>query len=177
MTLPRRTVLVGGPLALLSLPVLSASARAEAAARTLPPGTRLLLLRHFDRDGAHLGAAGLARAAALPGVIADLPLQALYTRPIGRNQDSARPLAEARGLEMQLLGTASGDDGVAPQLLDLAAGRSVIWIGNTTNLRAIWELLGLPGPAPTGYGELVVVEPGPDGRARVTDRRTVPATG
>lgn len=132
----------------------------------LAPGTRILIVRHFDRDGEDLSDLGRARAAELPDVIADIPLDAIYTRVLGRNQDSARPLAEARGMEMQMLNPAT----VHERLLPLAEGRSVIWIGNRDNLRALWRQLGLRDEPPFTYGEVAIVTPGLTGRARVTRR-------
>ncbi|MBF9057968.1 hypothetical protein HKCCSP123_02115 [Rhodobacterales bacterium HKCCSP123] len=81
-------------------------------------------------------------------MVSDIPLDALYTRPTGRNQDSARPLSEARTLPIQFIGASVEDGDVASQVLEDAAGRSIIWIGNSTNLNPIWEMLGLPGEAP-----------------------------
>ncbi len=55
-----------------------------------------------------------------------------------------------------------------------AAGRTVIRIGNRPNLRGLWDLLGPPGEPPMTYGDLVVVEPDPNGGNRVAERRIVP---
>jgi hypothetical protein len=176
MKTTRRTLFLGGAALGLTACVGTGGTVSRGDTRRLPEGTRLLIVRHFDRDGEDLSREGHARAALLPAVIADIPLDAIYTRQIGRNVDSTRPLARARGMEMQML-SGLGPDGTLPdQVIDAASGRSVIWVGNRDNLREIWEVLALPGEPPLTYGEVFVVEPGRNGRARVTERRMVPVS-
>ena len=166
MKTTRRTLLLGGVALGLTACVGTGGTVSRGDTRTLPEGTRLLIVRHFDRDGEDLSREGRARAALLPSVIADIPLDGISTRP----------LARARGMEMQML-SGLGPDGTLPdQVIDAASGRSVIWVGNRDNLREIWEVLALPGEPPLTYGEVFVVEPGRNGRARVTERRMVPVS-
>jgi len=73
---------------------------------------RLLLIRHGQtpsnvgnhldtaRPGAGLTALGLEQAAALPRLLADEPIGALYASTLVRTQLTGQPLAEERGLEI-----------------------------------------------------------------------------
>lgn len=71
--------------------------------------TLVLLIRHGDTDvagrvltgrgaGVHLNARGHAQAAAVPGRLGAMALQALWASPLERAQETAAPLARARGL-------------------------------------------------------------------------------
>ncbi len=73
----------------------------------------LLLIRHALNDwtgkrlpgwtpGIHLNEAGRAQAAALARRLADVPLVAIYSSPLERTLETARPLAEAHGLTVQV---------------------------------------------------------------------------
>ena len=46
---------------------------------------------------------GLTQAASLPGRLADEPIEAVYASPLTRAQQTATPLAESLGLEVQIL--------------------------------------------------------------------------
>jgi broad specificity phosphatase PhoE len=72
--------------------------------------TRLVLVRHAETDGAMRGRcygrldvalspAGREQAAALARGLAALPLTAVYTSPLARALDTARPITAAHGLE------------------------------------------------------------------------------
>ncbi|MBF9035016.1 histidine phosphatase family protein [Rhodobacterales bacterium HKCCE2091] len=127
--------------------------RARAA---LAPGSTLILLRHTEREGDALTPEGHARAAALVPALSGLPIDAIYTTTYNRNLQTAAPLATARGLAVERL-TA---DNPVEDLVTLGAGRSIVWIGNTTNLDPIWDDLGAPGAAPVEYGDLFILRPG-----------------
>ena len=74
----------------------------------------LLLIRHGENDfvkedrlpgripGIHLNAHGQAQAAALAENLKKLPLRAIYASPLERAVETATPLAQATGLELQL---------------------------------------------------------------------------
>ena len=148
--LTRRTLL----LALAALPA--------ACAATGPTNTtRLIVLRHADRHAGNpeLNATGVARAAALPGAVADLAIDAILIPDIDRNRVSAAPLAAARGLPVQVVAPVTIDTGgLARALLDARPGGTVVWIGNTTNLITLWEELDAPGDPPLGYGDIVLLD-------------------
>jgi probable phosphomutase (TIGR03848 family) len=74
----------------------------------------LLLLRHAVTEhtgarlsgwmpGLHLSEAGREQAEALAGRLAPLPLDAIYASPLERCQETAAPLAEAKGLKVETL--------------------------------------------------------------------------
>jgi probable phosphomutase (TIGR03848 family) len=72
-----------------------------------------LLIRHAVTDwvgerlagwtpGIHLSEEGRAQAAALAQLLADVPLAAIYSSPLERTLETAQPLADARGLAVQV---------------------------------------------------------------------------
>jgi probable phosphoglycerate mutase len=74
----------------------------------------LLLLRHAVTEhtgarlsgwlpGLHLSEAGRSQAEALAGRLAPVPLDAIYASPLERCQETAAPLAEAKGLKVETL--------------------------------------------------------------------------
>ncbi len=78
------------------------------------PTTNLLLIRHGLTDyvtvhrmagwrpGVHLNDEGRAQAAALARRLAGVELAAVYSSPLDRALETAKPLAEARGLAIQI---------------------------------------------------------------------------
>lgn len=159
--LTRRAALAGllvtagcGPVTLLTA--------ADPSIGPVPVGaTRLIALRHADRDpsAVELNAVGVERAAALPGALEPFDIDAILTRDTKRNIDSAAPLAAATGIEPQVLGIAIDDGAVlADILLTASPGGTVVWIGNSGNLVPLWEALGASGAAPVVYGEIAVLD-------------------
>jgi len=85
----------------------------------------LLLIRHGENEyvktgkmagrlpGVHLNERGQAQGAALGEALKDAPLSAIYASPLERAQETAAPIASARGLTIQtrpaLLDTHVGD--------------------------------------------------------------------
>ena len=124
----------------------------------IPPGTRLIILRHADRTDENLNAKGLERAEALVAALADEHIDAIFSPGIQRNLDTAAPLAKARGLTINRIPA----ENPAKQLMALGAGKTIVWIGNKGNLNSIWDALNAPNPPPLEYGDLYIVT-----RARV----------
>ena len=105
--------------------------------------TILLLIRHGDNDylrknkmpgrlpGIHLNERGRHQAAALAGTLSLLPIKAIYSSPLERAIETAHPLAEAKGFEIQ----------VRPELADTDVGA---WVGRSwkslLRLRA-WKII------------------------------------
>ncbi|MCC6496622.1 MAG: histidine phosphatase family protein [Propionibacteriaceae bacterium] len=91
---------------------------------------RLILVRHgrtssnvgFLLDtaapGADLDETGLSQAQELVDRLADQPIDAVYTSTLVRTQQTARPLARARGLELEILAglreVSAGEDELSP---------------------------------------------------------------
>lgn len=77
--------------------------------------TRILLIRHGINDfvqkrllaartpGVHLNAEGQAQAVALAERLSDAQLAALYSSPLERTRETAAPLAQRLGLDVQIL--------------------------------------------------------------------------
>jgi hypothetical protein len=126
------------------------------AAVAAPMSGRLILVRHADRDPneTDLNAIGRARAAALPGVLEDLPLDVIIIPDLRRNADTAAPLARQRGLTPRVR---VPDASLAAALAEAADGRSAIWIGNVGNLSQLWDAYRLPGAPPVQYGEIAIL--------------------
>jgi broad specificity phosphatase PhoE len=92
---------------------------------------RLILIRHGEtesnrerlalgREDVPLNERGRRQAAALAASLAGVPVAAVYSSPLCRAVETARPLAEARGLEVQvdedLIEMAVGDlEGLSPR--------------------------------------------------------------
>lgn len=160
--LTRRFVLFGTGSVLLA-------ACATDTTLTLAPNSTLWIVRHADRLDDQLSDTGLVRARSMVDVMADAPLDAIYSRELQRNRQTAEPLAAARGLPIESV----LEPNPTQRLITLGAGRDVIWIGNKGNLRAIWDSLGLPGDAPLEYGELAAVSRDGNGPMTVS-RRAIP---
>ncbi|MDU8911820.1 histidine phosphatase family protein [Aestuariicoccus sp. MJ-SS9] len=159
----RRTVIFGG-VALL------AGCGAASGPLRLAPGTTLYVTRHGDRDGEDLSDRGRARAQALTGALAALPLDAIYSPGIQRNLDTAAPIAAARSLPVQH----RPQENPTARLVRDSAGGHVLWVGNKGNITAIWEALALPTPPPLDYGDLAIVRSDAEGRVTVERRRYGP---
>jgi probable phosphoglycerate mutase len=75
--------------------------------------TTFLLIRHGMTDavgvvmaghaaGVHLNAVGRDQAATLPARLGSVPIAALYASPLERARQTAQPIADARGLRVQV---------------------------------------------------------------------------
>ena len=135
-----------------------------------PPDTKLIILRHGDRDNENLSDKGRARAQALVSALDGIPIDAIYSPGIKRNLDTAAPLAKARRLEVQRIPT----ENPAARLLSESAGKTVVWVGNKGNLKSIWDAISAPEPPPLEYGDLYFVERARVGSPLVTRTRFGP---
>ncbi len=102
----------------------------------------ILLIRHGENDfvgkrlagrlpGVHLNERGRQQAEALVGLLAPLPIHAIYSSPLERTLETAAPLAAARQLTVQ----------VEPALIELDLGQ---WQGKTLkSLRRLklWQVV------------------------------------
>lgn len=120
---------------------------------TLAPNATLIVVRHVDREGEDLSAAGHARAQALVTALDGMAIDAIYSPGIKRNLDTAAPLAATRGLPTTRLAQEAPTRGLTRH----GAGETVIWVGNKGNIRTIWDDLGLADPAPLEYGDLHII--------------------
>jgi hypothetical protein len=136
--------------------------------------TTIILTRHGDRDplAEELNDKGRLRAEALVEAVTGMNITAIYSPDLKRNLDTARPLAEHLGIEVQVLGTSENE--VTTTILARHAGEVVIWIGNSGNLKRIYSLLGGKGAPPINYGDLYIVEVKDSGDPVVTKKRYGP---
>lgn len=133
---------------------------------TIPSDARttIIALRHADRDGPNLNAKGKARAAALPDAVQAYEIDAIFAPRIQRNLDTAAPLSKATGVPVTTVPT----EEVAGYITSAHPEGTVVWVGNKSNLRKLWEDLNASGDPPLEYGDLFVVELKSLGRRKVT---------
>ncbi|MCP3978366.1 MAG: histidine phosphatase family protein [bacterium] len=125
----------------------------SVAAESPPEGpTTLILVRHAEKaaDGGRdpaLTAAGKERAAELVRVLADVPLDAVYSSQYRRTRDTARPTAEAHGLEVQVVPAAAPvaeyAQSFAATLLKGHRGGTILVSGHSNTVPAILSALGV----------------------------------
>lgn len=133
----------------------------------VPQETTLIILRHGDRTGDDLNTTGIARANALVTTFDGIEIDAIFSPGIQRNLDTAAPLSAARGIPV----TRVAMENPARRIMSAGAGKTVVWIGNSGNLRSIWESLAAPGAPPVEYGDLFFITPRPNGAPAVERRR------
>jgi phosphohistidine phosphatase SixA len=143
----------------------------ESPAYQSPPGTKttIILLRHAggesDSSSAdnQLTSQGRRRAQHLPEVIGDMGVSAIYCTNLQRNRDTAQPLADYLGLQLnivalpRLLDNKKLSRDLLDEFLTKYAGGVVVWVGNSRNLREMYKLLDGTGSPPTEYGDVFIV--------------------
>lgn len=114
----------------------------------------VILVRHAERaDGGSmapgaekdpsLSAAGVARAAALAGILADSGARAVFATEFKRTQETARPLAAKLGLTIEIV---PSDDtkGLVGRLARNHANDIVVVVGHTNSLPEVIKAMGGP---------------------------------
>lgn len=132
--------------------------------------TTVILIRHAERtsDTKLLTPFGKTRAAALPAAVADYDISAIYSPDLARNIDTVKPLAKQRRLKITLVDANPDVELITRRLLNDHPGKTVLWVGNTTNLDRIYADLGGDGKAPTVYGDLFILRVPDRGFSRVS---------
>lgn len=124
------------------------------------PGTTttIVLTRHGDRDNmaTNLNEKGRARAEALVEALGDMKVTAIYCPDFERNIETARPLAEKLGLEINVVPEVMVN--VVTTMLTEHSGEVVVWVGNKPNLVKIYSVLGGVGDPPQSYGDLYIMK-------------------
>ena len=169
-----RTVIGAAALCLVLILLVGCATTSEDETRSTyqsPSGTQttIILLRHGGRD-IYSGEAddpltweGRRRAQHLPEVIGDMGVSAIYCTNLRRNRDTAQPLADHLGLELNLVSQSRLFDykKLSRDLLDefftKHAGGVVVWVGNLRNLEEMYKLLDGTGGPPTEYGDVFIV--------------------
>ena len=137
--------------------------------------TTIILTRHADRDplATELNDKGRQRAQALVEAVADMNITAIFSPDLKRNLDTAKPLAEHLGIEVQVISANKYE--VTKTILTQHAGEVVIWIGNGGNLKEIYPFLGGEGAPPTVYGDLYIMKIKAGGKPEVIKQRYGPS--
>jgi broad specificity phosphatase PhoE len=155
---------------LLLLCVFAAGVRAPAQSNP----TVVVLVRHAEKaatpaDDPPLTDAGIARSKALAAALANTNVQAVITTELTRTRETARPLAEARGISAEIVHSGPRD-AHAKAVADAVrahAGQAVLVVGHSNTIPAIIAALGgpkLPDICDTQYSTFFVLVIGPGGR-------------
>lgn len=150
--------------------IILAGAPASAQSKT----TFVILVRHAEKAAEpaadpSLTPAGTARARALAAALASTRVEAVITTELVRTRETARPLAESRGLTLEIVHTGARD-AHAKAVADAVrahAGQTVLVVGHSNTIPAIIAALGgpkLPDICDTQYSNLFVLVVG-EGRA------------
>ncbi|MGZ8869299.1 MAG: SixA phosphatase family protein [Thermoanaerobaculia bacterium] len=114
--------------------------------------TTVILVRHAEKtatmeDDAPLHANGAARATELSRVLADVPIDAIYTTQWVRTRDTAAPLAKARGVEPVVVNTSktyAAD--LAKTIREKHKGQTVLVVGHSNSTSNVMRELGVENP-------------------------------
>src|SRR5512141_2237519 len=110
----------------------------------------LLLIRHGENDfvktgklpgqvaGIHLNARGQKQAQALGEALKDVPIKAVYSSPLERAMETARPIAESHKLDINQ----------EPDLMDTDIGR---WQGKSLKVLRLTKLWKIVQSAPSRF--------------------------
>jgi broad specificity phosphatase PhoE len=142
------------------------------------PGTAaaqkaVVVVRHAENKGDALTEAGAARARRLAAVLANAGVGAIYATDTKRTIGTATPLAEARGLKVQLYDVGDSERGVdarpfAAMLKAAHPGDVVLVVGHSNTVPEILTALGCTEEvaiAPREHDDLFVVVPKAGGGA------------
>lgn len=139
--------------------------------------TTVYLVRHAEKDIANpsdqdpgLTAEGEARAEALRATLEGQKIDALYATKYKRTQNTLKPMANARNLDIQIY-EAHDFNGMGSKIKNEHAGKAVVIAGHSNTILPMIEVLGAKRPVPdisdSQYDYLFKVSVGPDGAATV----------
>lgn len=121
----------------------------------------MIVFRHADRDlpNTFLNETGIARLKTLAKTLEGIQIDAVFVANHERNILTGQPIADARGLPVQIIPERDVNSGrLAERIFELQPTGTSVWVGNTDNINGIWEELDAPFAAPTRYGKIVVLE-------------------
>ncbi len=127
----------------------------------------IVLVRHAekvdDSRDAELSETGRARAEVLAALLKDMKIDTIYSSDYIRTRDTARPLAEALGLDLELYNP--GDLEALATKLRAAEGRILVVGHSNTTPRLVGLIGGEPGTdiADDEYDRLYIVVAGSGG--------------
>jgi broad specificity phosphatase PhoE len=131
----------------------------------------VLVVRHGEKvsdTDERLTDAGRARAQSLAKMLKDAGVTAIYATDTERTRDTAKPLADALGLNVTIYDTGAGMRGPVDARPFVATLRKehakdvVLVVGHTNTIPDLLKALGCPGDlkiAPDEYDNLFVVVP------------------
>jgi 2,3-bisphosphoglycerate-dependent phosphoglycerate mutase len=134
------------------------------------PTTTIFLVRHAEKQAESgdpsLSEKGRTRAKALARTLADVEVTGLSATPYRRTQQTLEPLAEGKGLEIEVLQVDLSDPGayardLASGLLERYHGGTVVVSGHSNTVPLLLEALGVAGPRSLGddeYDDLFLVQ-------------------
>ncbi|HEY6843626.1 MAG TPA: histidine phosphatase family protein [Thermoanaerobaculia bacterium] len=146
-------------IALLLLLVLPLVARAESI-------TTVIVVRHADRanitQDSPLSGPGMARAAELARVLADVKLDAIYATQYTRTQQTVAPLAKEKGLTPVIF-EAGREEALAADIRAHHSGGTVLIASHSDRIPDLLRQLGVANPpqiSMTEYDDLFIVTGG-----------------
>lgn len=173
-------LLIMGTAACRNMP--SANEGAIAVANPLPDEiskqpTTIYLVRHAEKDISNpseedpgLTAEGEARAEALRAELEGQKIDALYATKYKRTQNTLKPMAAARNLEIQVY-EAHDFNGIGSKIKEQHSGKTVVVAGHSNTILPLVEALGAKRPvsyiADSQYDYLFKVVLTPDGSTAV----------
>jgi broad specificity phosphatase PhoE len=141
--------------------------------------TIVILVRHAEKVGptgdVPLSGAGHERARVLAHVLGELEIDAIYSTPFARTRQTARPLADAVGLDVTFIDVgATYSRSMAAKVRSEHVGDVVVVVSHSNTVPEIIRELGA-GPVPTieddEYDDLYVVTLTGDGQAKLLSLR------
>ncbi|MBC5993452.1 SixA phosphatase family protein [Pontibacter cellulosilyticus] len=143
--------------------------------------TTVYLVRHAEKDISNpsdqdpgLTAEGEARAEALRSELEGLKIDALYATKYKRTQNTLKPMATARNLDVQIY-EAHDFNGLGQKIKEQHAGKTVVVAGHSNTILPIVEALGGKRPisdiSDSQYDYLFKVAVAPDGTATVETKK------
>jgi len=131
--------------------LLALVATCAAALSAQPAPTVVILVRHAEKGSVPandppLTEAGMARARALAAALADARIDAIIATSTLRTRETARGVAELRGLPIETVALAARDAhvGAVAAAVRRHAGQTVLVVGHSNTIPAIITALGGP---------------------------------
>ncbi len=137
---------------------------------TIAGETLVVAVRHAEKESSPsdpgLTAEGLDRANHLARTLADLEIDAVYSTPFNRTQQTATPLADSKGLQVLMAPTESHAELMAKTIRERHEGEVVIVVGHSNTTPALAAALGVENPpeiSEATYDRLFIIRLTPEG--------------
>ena len=135
--------------------------------------TTVIMIRHADRTamGGQLTERGKKNAHRLIKEIGAMNITAIYSPDLVRNLDTVQPLAKHLGIRITKVQDDPDEQDIVIDIMGKHSGKTVLWVGNTTNLSGIYTLLGGTGESPVRYGDLFIIKVPDKGKSQIEKKR------